>query len=78
MNIEEAIAIIEKTFPDRKINSSGCIYEGKYCFSTVSKDYVEGTPNWDNTVAAVDIKTGEVSEFSALSGNYMTEAKPLG
>lgn len=78
MNVKEAMAIVLERYPDKKIIGNPAEYKGMYCFSAVSKDYVDGTPNWDSTVTAVDIQTGEISQFGALENfDFMDNAKPL-
>lgn len=78
MDVKTAMSIVVKTFPDKKITGNPAEYNGKYTFNIVSKDYVEGTPNWDATIAAVDQKTGKVETLNAFADlDYGFNAKPI-
>lgn len=78
MDLKTAISILEKEFPDKKIIGNPAKYRGKYTFSMVAKDFDEGTPNWDATITAIDINSGEVSQFNAFGEpDFLTEATPI-
>lgn len=78
LNLETAIELLQRKFPDKKMIGNPAEYKGKYTFSMVSRDYVEGTPNWDSTIIAIDKSTGKISQFNAFSDpDFLTEAKPI-
>lgn len=78
ISVKNAISIAKEEFPDKKILGKVVEYKDGYCFSMVSKDYIDGQPNWDSTITRVDKNTGEVSQFSVLDDfNFMTEATPI-
>ena len=77
MHVEEAKAILAEKFPDKKFYGKPAEYRGQFSIAMVSKDYVEGTPNYDSTVYNVDPKTGEITECSAFDLDVWNESKPL-
>ncbi len=77
MHVEEAKAILAEKFPDKKFYGNPAEYKGQFSFGMVSKNYVEGTPNYDSTVYHVDPKTGHISKGSVFDLDFMDEAEPL-
>lgn len=77
MHINEAKAILTKEFPNKKFHGKPAEFKGQFSFSMVSKDYVEGTPNYDSTIYNVNPKTGEISECDFFDFDVMEESKPL-
>jgi hypothetical protein len=77
MHVDEARAILTKKFPDKKFYGNPVEFKGQFSFSMVSKDFVEGTPNYDNTIYNVNPKTGEVSICSFFDLDFLDEAKSL-
>lgn len=77
MNIEEAKSILAENFPDKKMYGEPAEYRGQFSIAMVSKDYVDGTPNYDSTVYNVDPKTGKITEVSAFDLDVLMESKPL-
>lgn len=77
MELKNALSILSAKFPDKKVYGTPVEYRGKYAFGIVDKDYVDGTPNWDSTVVAIDIDTGEISYLDAFDLDFMAEARPL-
>lgn len=77
MHIDEAKAILAKAFPDKKFHGKPGEFRGQFSFSMVSKDYIEGTPNYDSTIYNVNPKTGKVSTCSFFDSDFWDESKPL-
>lgn len=77
MHVEEAKAILAEKFPDKKVYGIPAEYKGQFSIAMVSKDYVEGTPNYDSTVYNVDPKTGKITKVSAFDLDVLKESKPL-
>lgn len=77
MHINEAKAILTKEFPNKKFHGKPAEFKGQFSFSMVSKDYVEGTPNYDSTIYNVNPKTGKISECDFFDFDVMEESKPL-
>ena len=77
MHVDEARAILTKRFPDKKFYGRPVEFKGQFSFPMVSKDYVEGTPNYDSTVYHVCPKTRKISKGSVFDLDFLEEAKLL-
>lgn len=76
MYVEEAKAILAEKFPDKKIYGIPAEYKGQFSIAMVSKDYAEGTPNYDSAVCNVDPRTGKIEKVSAFDLDVLRETKP--
>ncbi len=77
IDVKTAIAMLEKQFPDKRIDGNPSQVDDLLIFGFVDKTATEEEAKWDNTVVGVNRFTGKISWHSLFDENIMKNAKPI-
>lgn len=78
ISVRDAIALIEKKYPNKKMRGNPGEWNGKFTFRFVDKTATEDEAKWDAGIIAVDKDNGEISEFNAFANrDFFEHAKPI-
>lgn len=75
ITVREAMATIEKKFPDKRLRGNPCILNDLLLFNYVDKNGTEDEVKWDNGLIGVNARTGKISHHSAFDEDIMENAK---
>lgn len=78
ISVREAMIMIEKEFPDKRLRGKPCKLNDLLLFNYVDKNGTEEEVKWDNGLIGVNTRTGKISHHSAFDEDIMFgDVKPI-
>lgn len=73
LSVREAIALVEKEYPDKRMRGNPGEWNGKFTFHFVDKTATEEQAKWDAGIIAVDKVSGKITKFNAYANRDFFE-----
>lgn len=78
LSVRDAIALIEKKYPNKRMRGNPGEWKGKFTFQFVDKASTEDEAKWDAGIIAVDKHSGTISEFNAFANlDFFENNQPI-